>query len=427
VSDDDELIRLYTIGELFLQHRKTEWSVDLSLPVSITVVRMDGVEYVASLTNYSGIASRQTRLIIPSEFSNFYIANDHLGIRRVTSNPKESSLDTVHPAYWKTVSTNRQTITFRGDVSLWNHLVYQKLTPHAQSLKLRELLTPSIYPRVLWPHPVTQSELDSMAFYYAGWGEGDLEARLRTLVFNELGTTGYSVCWTNDEMVSIHVHRNMEDQESDRTLMNEHTEFEHRSLLKWTYYPIQKDEFIQEVWLRGSEKYDTTRLLPSQGEGGLQYHLSTPWGLTKYKRPSDIALAVRFPMTLKSISHSTDDTSACYEQRSKHCCWKFPRPPWTILVIFETSSLGLGSENIRERSTASLLLSLRPWNSSDSRNQISRQSHRSSSAESNTAWYHATLQPAPYSTLLIRVLGKHHRSPSLQEQESEGYGRNPTL
>nr|RBR00408.1 hypothetical protein FVER53263_10186 [Fusarium verticillioides] len=304
VSEDDELIRLYTIAELSLQHRKTEWSVDLSLPVLVTVVRMDGVEYVASLTNYSGIASRQTRLVIPSEFSNFYIANDHLGIRQVTSNPKDSSLDTVHPAYWKTVSANSQTITFRGD-----------------SLKLRELLTPSIYPRVLWPHPVTPSELDSMTFYYAGWGEGDLEARLRTLVFNEPGTTGYSACWANDEMVSIHVRRNMENQESDRTLMDEHSQFEYRSLLKWTYYPVQEDEFIQEVWLRGSEKYDTTRPLPSQGQGGLQYHLSTPWGLKKYKRPSDIALALVTSKGRNIVAGSFPDHHGQYSSYSKHRHW----------------------------------------------------------------------------------------------------------
>jgi hypothetical protein len=299
VSDDDELIRLYTIAELSLQHRKTEWSVDPSLPVLITAVRMDGVQYVGSLTNSSSIVGRQATTLVPSSnFSNLYVASDHLGIRRITSNPNEFSLDAMHPAYWQTVSANSQTLTFHGDVSPRDHLVHQKLTTYAQGLKLRELLTPSIYPQVLWPHPATPSELDSMTFYYAGWGEGDLEARLRTLTFNEPGTTGYSVCWANDEMVSLHVHRNVGHPGTDASLLDEHSEYEDRGLLKWTYYPIQEDEFIQEVWLRGSEKYDTTRPLPSQGEGGLRYHLSTPWGLQKYKRRSDIALAVGHPPTV---------------------------------------------------------------------------------------------------------------------------------
>ncbi|KAF5962454.1 hypothetical protein FBULB1_14155 [Fusarium bulbicola] len=127
VSGDDELIRLYSIAELSLQHRKTEWSVDLSLPVLITVVRMVDVE-------------------------NLYISSDHLGIRQVTLDPNEATSDTAYPSCWQTVSVNNPTLTFQSD-----------------GLKLRKLLTPSIYPRVLWPRPVTLSELDSMTFYYAGW------------------------------------------------------------------------------------------------------------------------------------------------------------------------------------------------------------------------------------------------------------------
>jgi hypothetical protein len=294
VSDDDKLIRLYTIAEISLHHRQTEWFVNPSLAMLSTTVSMDGVQYVGSLTNSSGIVSRQATTLIPSsEFKNLYVENDHMGIRLITSEPNEVSLDTIYPAYWQTVSTDKQTLTFRGDVSPQDHSVYQMLTSYSQGLKLRELLTPSVYPRVFWPHPVTPSELDSMTFYYAGWGEGDLEARLRTLTFNEPGTIGYSVCWANDEMVSVHVHRNVEQADADGSLLDEHSEYEDRSHLKWTYYPIQEDESIQEVWLRGSEKYDTTRPLPSQGEGGLRYHLSTPWGLQKYKRLSDIAFGVR--------------------------------------------------------------------------------------------------------------------------------------
>ncbi|KAG7407012.1 hypothetical protein Forpe1208_v013348 [Fusarium oxysporum f. sp. rapae] len=305
VSDDDELIRLYIIAELSLQHRKTKWSVDPSLPVLITVVRMDGVEYVGSLTNSSGIAGRQTtRLISPSEFKNLYISSDHLGIRQVISVQNEATSDTAYPAYWQTVSANNRTLTFHGD-----------------GLKLRELLTPSIYPQVLWPHPVTPSELDSMTFYYAGWGEGDLEARLRTLTFNEPGATGYSVCWANDEMVSLHVHRHMEQPDTDASLLDEHSEYENQSHLKWTYYPIREDEFIQEVWLRGCGLYDTTRPLPSRGEGGLRYHLSTPWGLQKYKRRSDIALALVTSKGRKIVAGSFPDHHGQYTPYSNHRHW----------------------------------------------------------------------------------------------------------
>ncbi|CVL10586.1 uncharacterized protein FPRN_12820 [Fusarium proliferatum] len=304
VSDDDELIRLYAITELSLQRRKTEWSVDPSVPMLTTVVRMDGVEYVGTLTNSPRIANRQTEKLMNSSISgNLYISSDHLGIRQVIAVPNEDTSDTAYPAYWQTVSA-KQMLTFHGD-----------------GLKLRTLLTPSIYPRVLWPRPVAPSELGSMTFYYAGWGEGCLEARLRTLAFNEPGTTGYSVCWANDEMVSIHVHRNMEHHEADRTLMDEQSDYKDRSHLKWTYYPIQKDEFVQEVWLRGSERYDTTRPLPSQGEGGLRYHFSTPWGLQKYKRPSDIALALVTSQGRNIVAGSFPDHHGQYTPYSNYRHW----------------------------------------------------------------------------------------------------------
>ncbi|KAF4339887.1 hypothetical protein FBEOM_6185 [Fusarium beomiforme] len=272
VSDDDELIRLYAIAEISLHHRKTDWSVSPSLPLCSRNVRVDGVEYVSSLTNSSGVVRRQTSQVThPAKNDVLYISRDHLGIRQVITDPNKARPDTVYQAYWQTVPTNNQALSFRGD-----------------GLKLREVLNPSIYPRVLWPHPVKPSELDSMTFYYAGWGEGELEARLQTLTFNERGTKGYSVCWSNDEMVSVHVHRNKEYLHADSSLLyGEQSEFQD---LKWTYYPIQEDEYVKEIWLRGTKKHDATRPLPSQDGGGSRYHLSTPWGLQKYKRPSDMAL-----------------------------------------------------------------------------------------------------------------------------------------
>lgn len=117
VSDDDELIRLYAITELSLQRRKTEWSVDPSVPMLTTVVRMDGVEYVGTLTNSPRIANRQTEKLMNSSISgNLYISSDHLGIRQVIAVPNEDTSDTAYPAYWQTVSA-KQMLTFHGDVS----------------------------------------------------------------------------------------------------------------------------------------------------------------------------------------------------------------------------------------------------------------------------------------------------------------------
>lgn len=125
VSDDDELIRLYAIAELSVQHRKTEWYVDPSAPIFTTSIRMDGVEYVGTLANSPGIASRQTtKLITPSVCTNLYISSDHLGIRQIIPVPNEATSDTGYPAYWQTVSVDKQMLTFHGDVSPRVHLLY---------------------------------------------------------------------------------------------------------------------------------------------------------------------------------------------------------------------------------------------------------------------------------------------------------------
>jgi hypothetical protein len=143
---------------------------------------------------------------------------------------------------------------------------------------------------------MTASEIEMMSFYFAGWGEGETVARMRTLTLNESGTTGYSVCWAGDEMVSIHANRSTQELSPQESPWDKGpSEYEDRSHLKWTYYPIEQDEYVQQIWIRGSDMYDTTKSLPSQGEGGVGFHLSTPWGLQTYKRPSDIALGVSVP------------------------------------------------------------------------------------------------------------------------------------
>ncbi|KAM0555840.1 hypothetical protein ACHAPJ_006239 [Fusarium lateritium] len=167
-------------------------------------------------------------------------------------------------------------------------------------IKLREVLKPSVYPRVFWPCPMTPAELDAMRFYYAGWGEGELIARMKTFDFNKPGTTAYSVCWAGHEMISMHAHRNGQMSNTYISPWDEEaSEYDNRSHFKWTYHPLEQEEFVKQVWLRGPDKYDTTNPLPSLGDGGLRYHLSTPWGLQTYKRPSDTALGVRsFSQTL---------------------------------------------------------------------------------------------------------------------------------
>lgn len=152
---------------------------------------------------------------------------------------------------------------------------------------------------------MTSFGIETLSFYFAGWGEGQTVARMRTLTFNESGTTGYSVCWAGHEMVSLHAHQNIRYSDSQGSLRNEAppSEYEDRSHLKWTYHPVEQDEYIQQIWIRGSDMYDTTKSLPTQSEGGLGFHISTPWGLQTYKRPSDIALGVSVLVSDTAYKH----------------------------------------------------------------------------------------------------------------------------
>ncbi|KAM0323069.1 hypothetical protein ACHAPQ_008811 [Fusarium lateritium] len=306
ISDDDDLIKLYTIAEMSLPRYETELSIDPSAPVWITCVKIDGVEYVSSLSNSPRAGSRQAwESISPSSNQFLYISSDYLGIRQIITGPSRAKTIAKYPEHWKTAPIDAQMLLFTGD-----------------KLKLRESKNTSIYPRVEWPCPMTLSEIETMSFYYAGWGEGEIVARMRTLTFNESGTTGYSICWAGDEMVSLHAHRNTEDLDAQYSPQDGATsEYEDRSHLKWTYHPIENDEYVREVWIRGSEIYGTTKPLPPQGEGGLAFHLSTPWGLQTYKRPSDIALGFVTSKGRIIVAGSFPNHHGEHTSFSKHRGW----------------------------------------------------------------------------------------------------------
>jgi hypothetical protein len=115
VSDDDELIKLYTLAEKSLKRRQKDWSVDLTLPVWATYTAIDGVEYVSSLSNSQNTKSRRVCQDITAD-KVLYISSDHLGIRQILTDPSQAIPDEYHPAYWQAVFVGSQTISFTGDV-----------------------------------------------------------------------------------------------------------------------------------------------------------------------------------------------------------------------------------------------------------------------------------------------------------------------
>jgi hypothetical protein len=273
ISDDDELIRLYTIAEIALNCRKSEWSIDLATTVWATYTTVDGIEYVNSL---SESPTPRARLVWDSttlpDIRHLYVSSDHLGIRQIASDTALTEVNVSAPVYWQTISIESRRIAFTGD-----------------GYKLREVSSSSL---VQWPRPMSPSSLGSLAFYYAGWGEGEAIARMKTFTFNQKGTVGYSVCWSSNEMVSIHANQAAQEITKHGSRSDKHSEYSKHNNLKWTYHSIEEGEYIQQVWLRGTTKYDASSALPCWGEGGLGFHLSTSWGTQTYKRPSDIALAL---------------------------------------------------------------------------------------------------------------------------------------
>ncbi|KAM0414338.1 hypothetical protein ACHAPD_007591 [Fusarium lateritium] len=272
---------------------KSERSISLATTVWATYTTVDGIKYVSSL---SGSPTPGTRLawdsISLSGAQHLYVSSDHLGIRQIVTDTALAQVNESAPVYWKTLSIESQRLSFTDD-----------------GYKLREVSIPSL---VHWSRPMSPSILGSLAFYYAGWGEGEVIARMKTLTFNQDCTVGYSVCWSGNEMISIHANRTTQEAIKYNAASDEHSEYNEYSNFKWTYHPVEQGEYIQQVWLRGSTKYDTSSALPCRGEGSLGFHLSTPWGIQKYKRPSDIALA------------AVDNI------------WKLPGSPWKEYSLLKT-------------------------------------------------------------------------------------------
>ncbi|KAK6715927.1 hypothetical protein SNK04_006881 [Fusarium graminearum] len=318
VSDDDELIRLYTIAEITLICRKSEWSADLATPVWATHITVDGVEYVSSL---SRSPTHGACLAWNS------VLSDHLGIRQIISDMDLAQVNVSGPVYWQTLSVERQTILFAGD-----------------GYKLREVSNPSPGALVQWPLPVSPLILDSLSFYHAGWGEGEVMARMKTLTFNQQGTFGYSVCWSANEMVSIHANRAVGEVSKYGARNDEHSEYNEHHTLKWTYHPIEEDEYVQQVWLRGSTRYNNLGSIPCWVEGGLWFQLSTPWGIQKYKRPSDIALGLVTNKGRLIMSGSYPDHHGKNTPYSRHREWMMIAKAIThepITLYFSPSSHGI--------------------------------------------------------------------------------------
>ncbi|RGP70842.1 hypothetical protein FLONG3_7298 [Fusarium longipes] len=322
VSDDDELIRLYTIAEICLAYHQDRYTIGRTTSIWATYTTVDGIEYVSSLSRSPVPGARQIWDSVTSSGTlPLYVSSDHLGIRQIVTDSSLADVNESNPVYWQTIPIECQELSFTGD-----------------GYKLREVLRPLMNTPLLWPHPTSPSTIDSLSFFYGGWGEGEVIARMKHLTFNQQGTTGYSVCWAGGEMVSICANQKSEEIKNFGSMWNHnHSVYDEDDDLKWTYHPVAEDEYIQQIWVRGSTKYDTPNALPCWGEGSLGYHLSTPWGLQTYKRPSDIALGFVTSKGRLIIAGSYPDHHGTNTPYSKHREWLMmantdTRTPITILV-----------------------------------------------------------------------------------------------
>ncbi|KAJ4127083.1 hypothetical protein NW768_008706 [Fusarium equiseti] len=317
VSDDDDLINLYTLAEKSLKRQPNSYfSIDLTLPVWATYTAIDGVEYVGSLS-HSQTAKAHRICENVCENKVLYISSDHLGIRQILTDPSGAILDDYHPAYWQTVSVENQSLHVTGD-----------------GYRLRKVVRKSSAQKpIFWSSPSLPTPL---AFFHPGWGEGEIVARMRPLTFNEPDTTGYSICWAGTEMDAIQAHRNADAYSKRGGITNgERSEYEDMGDSKWTYHPIARDEYVKQVWLRDCTQYDTLGRLPTPTESKrFHYHISTPWGtpsykgLTRNKRPSDMALAL--------VTSKGRTIMAGYKPDRGFCPPNSPERKWRLVSETET-------------------------------------------------------------------------------------------
>ncbi|KAM0355666.1 hypothetical protein ACHAPU_000051 [Fusarium lateritium] len=117
---DQYLVLHYAIASLSHVSRPGRCTIEPLGDVWAKHFNLDGVEYIASLSNSPQLGSRLLwKAPDEQEYNVLYISEDHLGIIQIVIDPAEiSTEEQCSSRWWRTLPTTNTTLSFSDDVSL---------------------------------------------------------------------------------------------------------------------------------------------------------------------------------------------------------------------------------------------------------------------------------------------------------------------
>ncbi len=266
-----ELVRECAIStaQTLWQHRSSaDRQVDIELGVWASYVCIDGVRYIADLSN--AVDSRSSSAMIlhvckTSEINVVYSLEDHLGIRRLVFASQE---DTAKPPsfpgsgkmnglWWQTIPLRSRKLEAKSDVSYrpCPLMLFSSHSGPPQGLKLRSLESGSSTEKKetkwLWPSPMSQPQRALLSFWRfapESYPSVPDHVRMVSVPCNRPELTGYSVCLAGNVML-IHAHSDGEEH------LSLYDDSRLRSHAIWLYMPMDPDERISEIWARRGKQH----------------------------------------------------------------------------------------------------------------------------------------------------------------------------
>ncbi|PNP82110.1 hypothetical protein FNYG_04563 [Fusarium nygamai] len=247
------LVLHYAIASLSHVSRSRQCTIEPYKDVWATHLDLDGIEYIASLSNTPKLGSRLLWREFRSQEENFlFISEDHLGIRQIVNDPGAVTSEQGNLGWWRTLPITSKVLSFSDD-----------------GLKLRSFAAAPLNPTICWPYPMAPDALKNMAYHVTKDSSSSLgmtiEARMVALEFNEPEITGYSACWYKDQLVDIHTHnaeeplafyRQLDEMAKKKLAKEKPDDSTASSSPRWTYHPLNPGERVEQVWLRTKKETD---------------------------------------------------------------------------------------------------------------------------------------------------------------------------
>ncbi|KAK4041709.1 hypothetical protein C8A01DRAFT_14573 [Parachaetomium inaequale] len=244
-----------TTETLWAARESYDCCVDMSKDVWARYVHIDGIRYLAALSNHQkGAGIHSCKLVDAGSVSQstmLYILQDHLGVRQLVligpnASVKLPSSNTAKPGPWWRVSSKCP----------------ERLEGKSDGLKLRSIGPPTLLafieqPYMLWPLPLQPSDIESLGFTSLAPLKPDRpleQSQMLPFTLNDPQVTGYSACWSN-RLLRLHAHRDGEDMSfyQDLDCIAEQP--------TWIYIPNEPGELVTDIWFRHAENYHHLALL----------------------------------------------------------------------------------------------------------------------------------------------------------------------